>query len=144
MNIASEQKAASQPAVAAPRIASACFALPLTSGVLSPHFGHCEHFAVIRVRDDQVTDMEWLTPPEHVPGKYPWWLAEMNVTDVIAGGIGQRAIELLKQNGIHVYAGAPPKPPKEIVSDWISGKLQLSANLCDHDVGSDHGRCKRH
>ncbi len=144
MTVPSERKVASPASAATPRIASACFALPLTSGVLSPHFGHCEYFAVIRVRDDQVMDMEWLTPPEHVPGKYPLWLAEMNVTDVIAGGIGQRAIELLKQNGIHVYAGGPPKPPKEIVSDWIGGKLQLSVNLCNHDGGGIHGHCMRH
>ena len=36
-------------------------------------------------------------PPEHRPGVYPRWVAALGVTDVIAGGIGQRAIDLFNE-----------------------------------------------
>lgn len=110
-----------------------CIAIPIENGVLCAHFGHCEQFAIVEVENDAIINIRALTPPEHVPGLYPRWVAEFGVTDVIAGGMGQKAIDLFNQQNINVFAGAPVKNPSELVSDFLAGNLSLQANYCDHD-----------
>ncbi len=121
-------------------------AIPMENGILCPHFGHCEQFAVIQVENGKLVAVETYNPPEHVPGLYPRWLSGLKVTDVIAGGMGQKAIELFNLQGINVFAGAPCKPARELVGDFLDGSLQLEANYCDHDAHHDksHGSCQRH
>lgn len=116
-------------------------AFPTENGVLCSHFGHCEKFAIVEVENNIIIDIKELTPPEHVPGLYPRWVAQFGVTDVIAGGMGQQAIVLFNEQGINAFVGAPLKTPKELTNDFISGNLVLTANYCNHDE-KDHGDCK--
>ena len=118
-----------------------CIAIPLQNGILCPHFGHCEQFAIVTVKDGVVTDVKELSPPDHVPGLYPRWVAQFGVTDVIAGGMGQQAIMLFNQQNINVFVGAPLKSPKELVEDFLANKLSLSANYCNHDSNHSHENC---
>lgn len=117
---------------------SFCIAIPIEQGELCAHFGHCEKFAIFHVKQGSVTEMQEIIPPEHVPGLYPGWVAKFGVTDVIAGGMGQRAIDLFNQQGINVFVGAPVKKPGELVADFLSNELTLQANYCNHDVAHDH------
>lgn len=107
-------------------------AIPLEQGKLCAHFGHCQQFAIIDTVSNSVTNEELVTPPPHEPGVLPAWLAEKGVTDVIAGGMGQRAIKLFHQQKINVFVGAESKTPSALASDLISGTLEAGANLCDH------------
>ncbi len=119
-------------------------AVPANDHILSTHFGHCEKFIIIHVFDNEILEMEAHTPPEHVPGLYPEWLAALSVSDVIAGGIGQRAIDLFNRIGINVFAGAPVKPATELVKDFIEEKLELRANYCNHGEGHNRGEGHNH
>ncbi|MBN2682356.1 MAG: ATPase [Bacteroidales bacterium] len=107
-------------------------AIPVVNGQLNMHFGHTNSFHVYETSNNQIVKEEQLTPPPHEPGVYPKWLADMGVTDVIAGGMGQRAIELFNQNKINVFIGVPAKSPKELVLDFLEGSLETSDNCCDH------------
>ncbi len=118
-------------------------AIPLENEVLSVHFGHCQKFAIVQVDNNKIVDVHELTPPDHVPGLYPPWLARYGVTDVIAGGIGQKAIAMFNQNNINVFVGAPFKSAEELVNDFINNKLELSANLCKPGVHKSHEGCGR-
>ncbi|BDX39419.1 hypothetical protein CYCD_27740 [Tenuifilaceae bacterium CYCD] len=118
-----------------------CIAIPLENGVLCSHFGHCQTFAIVNVENSVITSIRELTPPEHVPGLYPRWVAQFGVTDVIAGGMGQKAIELFNQQKINAFVGAPIKPAKELVNDFVANRLSLSANYCNHDESHEHGSC---
>ena len=113
-------------------------AVPLENGVLCAHFGHCQTFAIVSVENNAITEILELEPPEHVPGLYPRWIAHHGVTDVIAGGIGQKAISLFNQQQINAFAGAPVKPARELVEDFLAGTLSLNANYCDHDGNHHH------
>ncbi|NLA24424.1 MAG: ATPase [Bacteroidales bacterium] len=113
-------------------------AIPLENGVVCAHFGHCQTFAIIEVENNEITGMSEHVPPEHVPGLYPRWVAQFGVTDVIAGGMGERAINLFNEQKINAFVGAPIKPPLEIVKDFIADKLNLSANYCNHE-SEGHG-----
>ncbi|GAB1416525.1 NifB/NifX family molybdenum-iron cluster-binding protein [Paludibacter sp.] len=118
-----------------------CFAIPLEGGKLSSHFGHCEEFAIIIVSNNNIVDYKLVTPPEHQPGLYPKWIASLGVTDVIAGGMGQKAINLFCNENINTFVGAPVKDAKSLVDDFLSNKLSLQANYCNHD-NHNHGNCK--
>lgn len=118
-----------------------CIAIPLEDGVLCAHFGHCEQFAIVTVVDDVITEVKELTPPEHVPGLYPRWVASFGVTDVIAGGMGQKAINLFNEQNINAFVGAPLDDPTTLVTLFLEGKLNLNANYCNHDANHAHS-CK--
>jgi len=109
-------------------------AIPLTAGRLALHFGHCEQFAVVDVdaQSKSIKGQELLSPPGHEPGVLPQWLAGIQVTLVIAGGMGQRAQQLFVQNGIEVVCGAPAGSPEEIATQYLRGQLALGENICDH------------
>lgn len=77
-----------------------------------------------------------------LPGLYPKWVAQFEVTDVIAGGMGQQAIMLFNEQNINVFVGAPVKTAKELVTDFLGNKLNLGANYCNHDENHDHGNCQ--
>ncbi len=116
-------------------------AIPTEHGTLCPHFGHCQEFAIISTVEGKITDISYKTPPSHVPGLYPEWVAGQNVSIVIAGGMGQKAIDLFNAKKIDVYLGAPLKPPIEITEDFLRNKLKLNANYCDSET-KGHGHCK--
>lgn len=116
----------------APATGTEKFAIPLEGGQLCSHFGHCEKFAFLTVAERQIIGTEILTPPPHEPGRLPLWLAELGVTHVIAGGLGTRAQELLRQQGIEVISGAPTLPPEELVQRYLAQTLVTGPNVCDH------------
>ena len=102
------------------------------NGVLDAHFGHCKYFILMQVADGVIVSEEKLIPPPHEPGVLPKWLAEQGATDIIAGGMGQRAIQIFNQHGVNVFVGAPQLPAKELAEGLLSEKLSFSANYCDH------------
>ena len=114
------------------------FAIPLADDHLCSHFGHCQQFAIVETQNGQITKIEKVTPPEHVPGLYPRWVAEFGVTDVLVGGIGQQAISLFNAQHINVHVGAPMLKTEELVTQFLSGKLELIENSCGHLGGGHH------
>ena len=108
------------------------FAIPSSNGMLDEHFGHCHQFALLSVEDDQIISESTIEAPPHEPGLLPKFLAEKGVTDVLAGGMGNRAIQLFNQHQVNVFVGAPKQAPNAIVSGFLNGSLEFSANYCDH------------
>jgi len=108
------------------------FAIPMAQGKLALHFGHCESFAIVDVEDGEVVSREDATAPEHLPGLLPKWLGEQKVNVVIAGGMGQRAIDLFTEQGIKVAVGAPREEPEALVKAHLAGTLGGGENICDH------------
>jgi predicted Fe-Mo cluster-binding NifX family protein len=107
-------------------------AIPLENGILCSHFGHCQQFAIIDAENNSISGETFVTPPPHEPGLLPAWLAEKGVTDVIAGGMGQRAINLFIQQKINVFVGAQVKMPRDLAYDLLNETLVAGANYCDH------------
>lgn len=84
------------------------------------HFGHCEKFVVYSVKEGEIVKKEVLDAPEHAPGVFPKFIAENNINVVITGGMGQRAIDLIKANGGQVILGAVEKSDYAIVVTELS------------------------
>lgn len=111
------------------------YAVPVAGGVMSPHFGHCEQFAFFEVDEHkkEIMNTEYIASPEHQPGLLPVWLSDKGAEVVIAGGMGPRAVEILKQRGIDVVLGAMENDPAQAVLSHIGGSLATGDNVCDHD-----------
>ncbi|MBC8200382.1 MAG: NifB/NifX family molybdenum-iron cluster-binding protein [Desulfobacteraceae bacterium] len=108
------------------------FAIPLAEGKLTAHFGHCQEFAIIEVENDQIKNKEILIPPPHEPGVLPRWLHEKGANVIIAGGMGQRAVDLFSQNNISVVVGAPSLEPEALVKSYLDKTMITGDNVCDH------------
>ena len=110
------------------------FAIPVSGGVLSPHFGHCEQFALIDVDEATKTIIrkQLVASPGHEPGLLPVWLAEEGVSPVLAGGMGSRAQALFQENHIDVIVGVMESDPEKAVLNYLSGGLATGGNVCDH------------
>jgi len=110
------------------------YAIPVSGGVVSPHFGHCEYFALFDVDEDrkEIVRKELVPSPGHQPGLLPEWLAEQGVSLVIASGMGSRAQSLFQQNHIGVITGIMESDPEKAVLSYLEGVLATGVNTCDH------------
>lgn len=108
-------------------------AIPIDAdGILDAHFGHCRYFTINNVDGEKIVSEEIVQPPPHEPGVLPKWLADLGVTDVLAGGMGNRAIQLFNQHGVNVFVGAPKLKSKDLVNGYLNNSIGFSANYCDH------------
>ena len=110
------------------------YAVPVTDGKLSAHFGHCQYFAMIDVDEAKgiILNQEVVPSPGHQPGLLPTWLAEEGVSVVIAHGMGSRAQSLFEENRIQVIIGTIEDDPDKVVLDCMRGILATGDNICDH------------
>ena len=115
-------------------------AVPMLEGRLSPHFGHCPEVALVEVdlQAKTILGKQVIPAPPHEPGRFPGWLRAQGADIVIAGGIGQRALQLFAQAGVQVIVGAPSDTPEAMVAAWLQGRLQTGKNVCNHDSKEDH------
>lgn len=101
-------------------------------GILDSHFGHCKYFALLEIRGNKIVSEELVTPPAHEPGILPKWLADRAVTDVLAGGMGNKAIQIFNYNNVNVFVGAPQLSANELAQGFLEKSIEFSANYCDH------------
>ncbi len=109
-------------------------AIPVSGGVLSPHFGHCTEFVFMDV-DEETKEIRSETredSPPHQPGLLPKWLAARRANVIFAGGMGPRAIDLLESRGIHVLLGVPAQDPRTLTQAYLEGRLETGESTCDH------------
>jgi predicted Fe-Mo cluster-binding NifX family protein len=108
------------------------FAVPTVNRILTPHFGHCEHFAIVKTEDNDILSTDFIEPPMHQPGVYPGFLAGQGVDIIISGGMGMRAQDLFTQHGIEVCIGVSGGSPEGLVKEYLDNVLKTGENLCDH------------
>ena len=112
-------------------------AIPVNGDILHAHFGGAGAFKIYIVEDNKVVEIQMATPPAHEPGVIPKWVAEIGVTDIILGGIGQRAVTIFEHFNINVVKGAAEESADLIIEKYLSGSLLASGENCNHD--HDHG-----
>lgn len=95
------------------------------------HFGHTKEFALYTIENGTVTQVDYITPPEHQPGLYPRFLAGEGAECIITGGMGQKAITLFKQHHVDVILGASGDLETNI-KEFLQGRLETTGNGCDH------------
>lgn len=107
-------------------------AIPVSNGTLDAHFGHCKQFAIFDIENNKIVNSTNIDAPPHEPGLLPKLLSEKGVHNIIAGGMGHKAISLFHQFGVNVFVGAPQLPAINLVEGFLNKTISFNANYCDH------------
>ena len=103
-------------------------------GQRAGHFGHCDVFTLVDVKDGEIKNVTTINNHSHVQGgcMVPVnLLAENQVNALIVGGIGMRPLMGFRQVGIEVYHDSARSEIRPVVEDLIEGRLPL---IRDNDV----------
>ncbi|MCR5130137.1 MAG: DUF134 domain-containing protein, partial [Prevotella sp.] len=119
-------------------------AIPTKDGVLFPHFGKAPQVTIVSVVEGKVTETVVFQAPEHEHGAMPRFIASHRCTDVLCGGLGGGAVNLLNQLGIQVHAGAPEIPVQELLAQYLGGTITYGDGTCHHDGCGDHHHHHEH
>lgn len=112
-------------------------ALPSRQNRIDDHFGHCEYFTVFTIEGKEIVSEETITSPEGCGCKsnIAQQLAQMNVTMMLAGNMGQGAVDVLNRSGIDVIRGCSGDI-RETALAYINGTLIDSGVACaEHEHG---------
>ncbi len=101
------------------------------------HFGHCKEFVIYTVEENEVKEVNYVKPPEHIPGSFPKFLGEHNIDVIITGGMGTKAVNLFKQQDIDVVLGAKGRIDVNL-SEYLGGFLTSKGSMCEHDSEKHH------
>ncbi|MBQ4278663.1 MAG: NifB/NifX family molybdenum-iron cluster-binding protein [Rikenellaceae bacterium] len=120
-------------------------ALPTRDGRIDDHFGHCESYTIFTVDGDRkITTAESMASPEGCgckSGVAPV-LAARGVTVMLAGNMGQGAVNVLSGNGITVVRGCSGDV-RAVAEAYLAGSLADSGDVCRQHGEGDH-RCGNH
>ncbi len=105
----------------------------------SDHFGHCEVFTIVDVKDGNIESVTTLPNPPHMQGGCMLTvntLAQKGVEAVIVGGIGRGPLAGLRQSQIQIYFGGNAPRVRDAVETLLQGKLPLLSD--DQVCAGDH------
>jgi predicted Fe-Mo cluster-binding NifX family protein len=107
-------------------------ALPLEGSRLAHHFGHSKLFYFAEVADKKIINTYTKVPPPHSEGVIPRWLIDEKVTDLLVGGIGPKAINILNNNKMNVYVGVEEGEAEQLTANFVEDDLKYGKNYCHH------------
>ena len=107
------------------------------------HFGHCEFYSIFTVENNKVVNKENLQSPQGCGCKsnIAYDLADMGVQVMLAGGIGNGAVNKLAEQKIEVIRNCSGDVDV-LVNDFLSGKIQDGGSNCaahdEHNSNDAH------
>jgi len=117
-------------------------AVPSRQHQVDEHFGHCEYFTVFTIDDrNEIVLEETVSSPAGCGCKsdIAQTLAQMGVKTMLAGNMGQGAVNVLNGCGIDVLRGCSGDV-KSVAENWLSDSLEDSGIACDlHEHGCHEG-----
>ena len=114
-------------------------ALPSRQNQIDTHFGHCEYFTVLTVDDQhkKILAQETIASPAGCGCKsnIAQVLSQMGVKFMLAGNMGEGAVNVLNNCGIQVIRGCSGKV-QEVTLNWLAGTVRDSGVFCHaHEHG---------
>ena len=114
-------------------------ALPTRQNIIDSHFGHCEYYTIFTVDNNtkEIVNEETLASPAGCGCKsnIATTLSEIGVEIMLAGNMGQGAVNVLNNSGIEVLRGCSGDV-KTVALNWLNGSVSDSGELCDeHEHG---------
>jgi predicted Fe-Mo cluster-binding NifX family protein len=110
---------------------------------VAEHFGRCSTYTIADVVDGEPQEKTVVASPKHEPGRLPRFLADLDVSVVIAGGMGPKAQALFQEEGIQVLIGVTGTVDNAM-TEYVSGNLRSGQSLCEHPHEDHHGGCGKH
>jgi predicted Fe-Mo cluster-binding NifX family protein len=123
-------------------------AVPVTKeNQIDSHFGHCESYNVFTVSEkNEITEVKNVESPQGCGCKsdIAGVLAADGVTIMLAGGIGDGAVNVMNNSGIEVVRGCSGDA-KEVVKLYVSGLVKDSGSSChQHEAHHQDGHSCGH
>lgn len=119
-------------------------AISTDQGYVSAHFGRCQAYTIVEIKEGQVLSREEILNPGHQPGFLPEYLSGKGVNCIIAAGMGPRAQGLFAQKNIETVIGVQG-PVDEVIQKFIKQELEVGDDLCGHKHGlEEHYPYGRH
>jgi predicted Fe-Mo cluster-binding NifX family protein len=109
-------------------------AIPTKGNVVDDHFGHCEFYTIITADDNRnIIHKETLPSPQGCGCKsnIAGVLQQMGVQMMLAGGIGEGAINVLNAHEIGVIRGCTGNVDK-LAGMYFNNELVDSGISCSH------------
>lgn len=116
-------------------------AVPTRDFFVDEHFGHCEYYSIYSVSaDNKIESEELMKAPQGCGCKsdIAIVLANMGVDTMLAGNMGQGAVNKIMAAGIKVYRGCAGKV-REQVELFLQGQVIDSGETCDHHEHHEEG-----
>lgn len=107
-------------------------AIPTCEGKLWQHFGKAAQVTFVTIENGKVKDSVVMQAPEHEHGAMPKFIAAQGATDVLCGGLGQGAVNMLQQLGIKIHGGAPTIAIEEVLTQYLNGTIVYGDSSCHH------------
>ncbi|MBV1757137.1 MAG: NifB/NifX family molybdenum-iron cluster-binding protein [Dethiosulfatibacter sp.] len=110
-------------------------AIASENNMVTEHFGHCESFSIFDAENDRITNSIVISNPGHKPGFLPEFLGDMGINVIIAGGMGNSAIQIFNGKGIEVIVGAKGET-KTVAEQYLQGNLKTTGSVCHQHQNS--------
>ncbi len=113
-------------------------AIPIVNNVLSDFFGQCHHYEIFDLEGEKIAKQKKEFPLVKTLSELPAWISAMGITDVVTYKIDKSIIHLFAKYKINLYVGIAKKNSKEIINDYISGKLNSNNNIISEIITNDN------
>ena len=108
-------------------------ALPSRQNLVDNHFGHCEYYTIFNIDENskEILAQETLASPTGCGCKsnIAQTLSEIGVKVMLAGNMGDGAVNVLSNAGIEVVRGCSGDV-KEVALKWLEGSVVDSGDSC--------------
>lgn len=114
-------------------------AVPTRGNNVDDHFGHCEFYTIFTIGNDNAIEKSEILPSPQGCGcksNIAGVLQQTGVKIMLAGNMGNGALNVLNNHGIEVYRGATGDVRK-LVEAFLSGSIKDSGEGCHHH-NEDH------
>jgi predicted Fe-Mo cluster-binding NifX family protein len=121
-------------------------AVPTRGNVVDDHFGHCEAYTVFTVdANSKIEKAEMLPSPQGCGCKsnIASVLKEKGVTVMLAGNMGNGALNVLNSHGIEVFRGCSGDV-QQLVETFLKGKVEDSGEGCHQHENHEGGHQCNH
>ena len=109
-------------------------AIPTIGGRVDEHFGHARAFTVFTLDDSgNILEEETFLPPSGCGCRSTVGITMQGkgVTTMLAGNIGQGALDKMASHGIKVVRGCQGEI-RDVLRAWFAGDIKDKDVLCDH------------
>lgn len=104
-------------------------AIPVLNHKLCPHFASSLMFQVFHVNGQLIVKEYSIQTPTQMSESLTTWIANKDITDIIARGIEYKDIDFFNQHKINVFVGVKLETPSNLVYEYIDGTLETHDNL---------------